>query len=95
MFNVLFMDLKCNEIKDLLCFYLWLLCICIFVLEPLVFVGAEGESADLRYGMARCMVAVTMTTCVNGLSLIGLSYALLGLLCLFILIAAYFCVYLL
>lgn len=90
MFNVLFMDPRCCEIKDLFCFYFWLLCICIFVLEPLVFVGAEGESADLRYEMARCTVAVTVTTCVNGLSLIGLSYALLGLLCPFVLIATYF-----
>ena len=82
-----------------ICFVINLGLLCPFVflliLGPLVFVGVDGESANSSDGMARCMVAVTMTTCVNGLSLIGLSYALLGLLCLFILIAAYFCVYLL
>lgn len=77
-----------------------LLCICVFVLGPLVFVGANGDSADSSDGMARCPVAVTVTTCVNRLSLIGSSCALLGsscalleLLCPFSIIAAYFYVY--
>lgn len=80
-----------------ICFVIDLGLLCPFVvlliLGPLVFVGADGESANSSNGMAKCTVTVTVTTCVNVLSLIGLSCALLGFLCLFILIAAHFYVY--
>lgn len=51
-----------------------------FVLEPLVFVGADGKFIDPSDGMARCTMVVAMTTCINGLSLIKLLDDLLRLL---------------
>ena len=51
-----------------------------FVLEPLVFVGADGKFIDPSNGMARCTMVVAMTTYVNGLSLIKSLGALLRLL---------------
>lgn len=60
-------------------FNLGLLCIC-FCFGPLVFVGADDESIGLSNGMARCMMAMVVSTYVNGLSLIESLCALLGLL---------------
>ena len=63
-------------------------------MNPLVFVGAEGKSIDLSDEIAKCMVTMVVTTCINGLSLIGLSCALFRLLCPFGLITVCFYVYL-
>lgn len=82
-----------------ICFVINLGPLCTFVflliLGPLIFVGADCESTNSSNGMAKCTMAVAVTTCVNVSSLIGLSCALLGLLCPFVLIAACFYVYLL
>lgn len=60
-------------------FNLGLLCMC-FCFGPLVFVGVDDESIGLSDGMVRCTVAMVVSTCVNGLSLIKSVCALLGLL---------------
>lgn len=59
---------------------LGLLCICVFVfvLWPLFFVGADGIYVDPSIGMVSYTVAVMVTNSVNPLSLIQFSSAMLG-----------------
>lgn len=63
-------------------------------MNPLVSVGADGKSIDLSDEIAKCMMIMVVTTCISGLSLIGLLRALFGLLCPFDLITVCFYVYL-